>query len=66
MTIAGRAGPGVIVSVVCCVAGFGLAIVAEASGADRRDLRLGLAGLIASLLIGTFWVVLVFAAWTGS
>ena len=62
----GSPGPGFVVSLVGCLAGFGFALVAEAAGTDRRDLRLGLAGLLANLLIAAFWAVLVVAAYTGS
>jgi hypothetical protein len=62
----GSPGPGLAVSVVSCVVGFGCAIGAEAVGSDRHELRLGLAGLITNLLIGVFWAVLAFSAWSGS
>jgi hypothetical protein len=57
----GRPGPGLIVSVLFCVAGFALAVLAEASGTDRGDLRLGLVGLCANLLVAIFWATLVVA-----
>ena len=43
----GSRGPGLVASVVACLVGFGVAITVEAAGTDRRDLRLGLAGLVA-------------------
>jgi hypothetical protein len=58
--------PGIVVSVVGCLAGFALALVAEAVGSDRRDLKVGLAGLVGNALIATSWAFIVFAAWTGS
>jgi hypothetical protein len=62
----GSPGPALGVSVVACLVGFAVAVTVEAAGTDRRDLRLGLAGLIANLLIATFWAVVVVAAYAGS
>jgi hypothetical protein len=46
--------------------GFGFALAVEAAGTERRDLRLGPAGLVANLLIAAFWVVLIVGALLGS
>jgi hypothetical protein len=62
----GSPGPAVVVSLVGCLVGFALALVAEAAGSDRRDLRIGLAGLIGNALIAAWWALLFVAAWTGS
>lgn len=62
----GSPGPGLVVSVVACLVGFGVAIAVEAAGTDRRDLRLGLAGLVANLLIAMFWAVVAVSAYMGS
>ena len=62
----GSPGPGLVVSVVACLAGFGFALAVEAAGTERRDLRLGLAGLVANLLIAAFWAVLIVGALLGS
>jgi hypothetical protein len=62
----GSPGPALVVSVVGCLVGFALALVAEAAGSDRRELRIGLAGLIGNALIAAWWAVLFVAAWTGS
>ncbi len=62
----GSPGPGLVVSVVACLVGFGVAITVEAAGTDRRDLRLGLAGLVANLLIAVFWAVVVVGAYMGA
>lgn len=62
----GSPGPALVVSVVACLVGFGLAIAVEAAGTDRRDLRLGLAGLVANLLIATFWAYVIVGAFLGS
>lgn len=62
----GSPGPALVVSVVACLVGFGFAIAVEAAGTDRRDLRLGLAGLVANLLIATFWAVVIVGAFLGS
>jgi hypothetical protein len=58
--------PGLLVSVVGCLAGFTLALVAEAVGSDRRDLRVGLVGLLGNALIAAVWAFIVFGAWIGS
>ena len=62
----GSPGPGLVVSVVACLVGFGVALTVEAAGTDRRDLRLGLAGLVANLLITMFWAAVVVGAYMGS
>jgi hypothetical protein len=62
----GSPGPGFVVSVVGCLAGFALGLVAEAVGSDRRDLKIGLAGLVGNVLIAAWWAFIAFAAWTGS
>jgi hypothetical protein len=62
----GSPGPALVVSVAACLVGFGVAIAVEAAGTDRRDLRLGLAGLVANLLIATFWGVVIVGAFLGS
>jgi hypothetical protein len=62
----GSPGPGFVVSVVGCLVGFALALVAEAVGSDRRDLKIGLAGLVGNALIAAWWAFVAFAAWTGS
>ncbi|MGH3070914.1 MAG: hypothetical protein ACRDNB_01430 [Gaiellaceae bacterium] len=62
----GSPGPGLVVSVVACLVGFGVAIAVEAAGTDGRDLRLGLAGLVANLLIATFWAVVIVGLFLGS
>ena len=62
----GSPGPALVVSVVACLVGFGFAIAVEAAGTDRRDLRLGLAGLVANLLIATFWAVVIVGVFLGS
>ncbi len=59
-------GPGLVVSVVACLVGFGFAIAVEAVGTDRRDLRLGLAGLVANVVIATLWALVIMAAYVGS
>jgi hypothetical protein len=61
----GSPGPALVVS-VACVIGFGSAIAVEASGTDRRELRLGLAGLVANLLIATFWALVIVGLLLGS
>lgn len=58
--------PGIVVSVVGCLTGFALALVAEAFGSDRRDLKVGLVGLLGNALIAAWWAFIVFAAWAGS
>lgn len=62
----GSPGPGLVVSVVACLVGFGFALSVEAAATERRDLRLGLAGLVANLLIAAFWAVLIVGALLGS
>ena len=62
----GSPGPGLVVSVVACLVGFGLAITAEAAGSNRRDLRLGLPALVANLVVAAFWAVVVVGAYLGS
>ena len=62
----GGPGPGFVVSVFACVAGFSLATLAETTGTDRRDLRVGLAGLLTNLMVGAFWALIVVAAYAGS
>jgi hypothetical protein len=62
----GSPGPGLVVSVVACLVGFALAITAEAAGSNRRDLRLGLAALVANLAVAAFWAVIVVGAYLGS
>ena len=55
-----------VVSVIGCLVGFALALVAEAVGSDRRDLKLGLAGLVGNAVIAAGWAFVVVAAWIGS
>jgi hypothetical protein len=62
----GSPGPALVVSVVACLVGFGFAIAVEAAGTDGWDLRLGLAGLVANLLIATFWAIVVAGVFLGS
>jgi hypothetical protein len=62
----GSPRPGLVVSVVACLVGFGLAITVEAAGASRRDLRLGVAALAANFLVAAFWAVVVVGAYIGS
>ena len=62
----GSPGPGIVVSMVACLFGFGFAVAVEAAGTDRRDLRLGLAALVANLLIAAFWAVLIVGLLLGS
>lgn len=62
----GSPGPGLVVSMVACLVGFGFAVAVEAAGTDRRDLRLGLAALVANLLIAAFWAVLIVGLLLGS
>lgn len=51
---------------VACLVGFGFAVAVEAAGTDRRDLRLGLAALVANRLIAAFWAVLIVGLLLGS
>ena len=62
----GSPGPALVVSVVACAVGFALALVAEAVGSDRRDLRLGLAGLVGNAVIVAGWAFVLVGAWMGS
>jgi 4-amino-4-deoxy-L-arabinose transferase-like glycosyltransferase len=62
----GSPGPALVVSVVACLVGFALALVAEAFGSDRRDLRIGLAGLVGNAVIAAGWAFVVVAALIGS
>ena len=47
--------PGIVVSVLACLTGFALALIAEAVGSNRRDLRIGLVGLIGNALVAAGW-----------
>jgi hypothetical protein len=64
----GSPGPGLVVSVVSCLVGFALALVAEASGSERRYLRMGLVGLVSNAVIATGWAIafVLIAAWIGT
>ena len=62
----GSPGPGLVVSIAFSLVGFGSAVVAESAGTDRHDLKLGLVGLTANLVIAAFWALVVVAALTGS
>ena len=62
----GSPGPALVVSVIGCLVGFALAVVAEAVGSDRRDLKLGLAGLVGNAVIAAGWAFVVVAAWIGA
>lgn len=62
----GSPGGALVVSVVACLAGFVLGLVAEVVGSDRRDLRVGLAALVGNVLMAAFWAFVVVAAWSGS
>lgn len=62
----GSPGLALVVSVVACLIGFTLALVAETLGSDRRDLKLGLAGLVGNAVIAAGWAFVVVATWIGS
>jgi hypothetical protein len=62
----GSPGPGLVVSVIASLVGFGLAIAVEAAGTDHRDLRLGLAALVANLAVAAFWAIVIVGAYMGS
>lgn len=62
----GSPGPALVVSAVACLVGFALALVAEAVGSDRRDLRIGLAGLVGNALVAAWWGVVLVGVWLGS
>jgi hypothetical protein len=51
----GSPGPALLVSMVGCLFGFVSALVAEAVGSDRRELKIGLVGLIANALLAAGW-----------
>jgi hypothetical protein len=58
--------PGIVVSTVACLTGFALGLVAEAVGSNRRDLRIGLAGLVGNALVAAGWGFAIVALWLGS
>lgn len=58
--------PGLVVSVVASLTGFVLALVAEAVGSNRRDLRIGLFGLVGNALVAAGWGLLLAGAALGS
>lgn len=62
----GSPGPALVVSAAACLVGFALALLAEAVGSERRDLKLGLAGLVGNAVIGAGWAFAVVGAWIGS
>lgn len=62
----GSPGLGLVVSVVACLAGFTVGVVAQAVGSDRRELRVGLAGLLANAAIAVAWGFTFLAALLGS
>jgi hypothetical protein len=62
----GSPGAALVVSVVGCLVGFACGLVAETVGSDRRDLRIGLAGLVGNALIAAGWAFIVVALWLGS
>ena len=62
----GSPGPALVVSMAGCLVGFAAALVAEAVGSNRRDLRIGLAGLVGNALIAAGWAFGVVALWLGS
>jgi hypothetical protein len=54
------------VSVVASLTGFALALVAEAVGSNRRDLRIGLFGLVGNTLVAAGWGLLLAGLALGS
>jgi hypothetical protein len=62
----GSPGSALVVSMAGCVVGFGSALVAEAIGSNRRDLRIGLAGLVGNAVVAAGWAFAVVALWLGS
>ena len=62
----GSPGPALIVSMVVCLVGFVSALVAEAVGSDRRDLQIGLIGLVANALLAAGWAFAMVALLLGS
>jgi hypothetical protein len=51
---------------VGCVVGFASGLVAVYVGSDRRDLKVGLVGLLGNALIAAFWAVLILLIASGS
>ena len=62
----GSPGPALVVSMVGCLFGFVSALVAEAVGSDRRDLRIGLVGLVANAFLAAGWAFAMVALLLGS
>ena len=62
----GSPGPGLVLSIGCCIVGFFSAVVAEAVGSEARALRLGLLGLAVNALVGAMWFLVVLALLFGS
>jgi hypothetical protein len=62
----GSPGPALVASMVGCLFGFVSALVAEAVGSDRRDLRIGLVGLVANAFLAAGWAFAMVALLLGS
>lgn len=62
----GSPGPALVVSMVGCLVGFVSALIAEAVGSDRRDLQIGLVGLVLNALLAAGWAFAMVALFLGS